>query len=684
MGMKLDDLQTIGVLAADLQIVRSNYSKIVSLSDILSRENQGEIGKGEIVTVDNPIWFATQNGRPLKEAKSIYSCGSDGTVGCWKQNREFLLMKLVEGRLQTVKQYKFKEVTVMAKQVNLEDEEDIMGEEMEGGQATDELQKINGFDEDLTKYQKAEQPLDDDEAGSTTGSSEMTEDEKEKRKKEREAERQKALMSINEIKRKNAGVVIADRRNVQLHNRNYGRFMFFITATDNTIKVSRKRVPIVDSNQNRQWDPANQNITDEIRNKYKDAKKIPVSYCRCYDSVSFKDSKPGKIVGMCLAIPAGNIIGFDKLSSGETLTAVQGTDLEYMLYTKETGMAAIGASFGKTIRESSRVMGAQAGILMLETKEVKPKKKKDKKEGSELNNYGVEEKEIRTSIKLQPNSCTRKASNMVNSKNYVPLKTFVTIGLDEITDENRQFVDNNVAALFKKADVKLSNFIPEDQAAISRDEKGKYHTKWFTKELSLPEIQQFDSDSKTGNPVSFISIPKRIEGVTNNGSLKYDYEYVALGAEGGPQEKSQFAHLIELAKFSVDEFVKQALALQTTNTGKSSSRTATPTIDIDEALKNIISGKVNSNFAKLEVMTDAMEKANALHATGSIEAEVKATETWAPDAEKAMKEMQAAKAAEAAKRKAEKEAAEAAKKQAEKQAESKAAKKTKKEEAVEA
>lgn len=660
--MELEDLKSVGALSADLQKIHSNYSKIVSLSIILARGQPERIQKGEIVTVDKPVWFATQKGRPLKEAKSVYSCSEDGMIGCWKKTtREFLLMQLSGNTLQTNKQIKFKEETNMAKQVNLESDllEESMEKPIDGGNK--ELQDLNfvgeDLNEDISKYQQPkqqeEQPIDQDAAGNTKSSEEIAKDKKEAAKQERARKKLEAKQSISEIKKKIAGVTLADRSNVQAYNQKYGRFMFFVTATDDTIKISRKKVPVTNSNGDRQWDLTNKDVNQEEQAKHKDLKKIPIKFCVCQNTVAFKNAKPGKIVGMCLAIPAGNVVSIDQLASGEKLTVNDTKDLEYILYTKETGMAAIAASFGKTIRESSNVMGAQAGVLMLETKEVQKKNSNKDKEKNAIS-YGVQEKEIRTSIKLQPQSCPRKASNMVNNLNYIPLKSYVTIPYDQISEENRQFADNNIAALFKKADVKLSDFKDEDQARISRDDKGVIKTKWFTKESSLPDILAFDANSKSDKPIASINIPKRIEGTTNDGSKKFDYQYRLLGSEDGPQTDSRFVRLIELAHFSVDEFVKQAMALQTMNTAGNRRSSEDTQLDVDEVLKNLISGKVTSNFGNKDVISAAYDRSTSLSASGKIEQEMAATEEFEEARKRQMEDLRKRKEEEAAARKAEK------------------------------
>ena len=550
--MTLSDYVKLGALPKNLQEVPLAGVGVVAFSELLKLPENSRSPNGKIVVLPGTQWIATVKGRTVHKAEAVYSCDRTGTIGCWKKGSgEFLLMRVQDDTLVTQKTFKFKEDEVMAG-INTE------------------LQDMDMFNEDLDAIKNSGIPGDGgaeevpvDPGKGTSGS---TPSDRELAKREREAD----LAAIRSIL---ANANIVDNTDAQIANHEKGRFMFFITATNPVVRVSKGSELLLDSNGKRQYDPnTTHTLTPEKLQEYaKNNKEIPKASCLQEAIYTIKEAGPGAIKGMVIKTPAATEVGFSNQVSNAD-------DMRIRIMSKEEGLTYLTASYGNYIDEDSGIMGARAARLFIVNSV--PRRKKPKADGkSNAMAAATGDTTRKLSVRLTVDKNSRKKT--VTRDNFFPMKTYSTAVVQGAKKNIQAALNYNFAKICNGKNDSSKPFSAKAQGQVTRLENGEVTSVWVNNGEPV-SIKKFDAISDTDFISTFeLPIMKKEQKKDGTG-YKYSYVYHELGASdgSGPENQAEYKKLIDATGLSVEDFIKNVNRAATVSSGAGTTVSAVKSAEL--------------------------------------------------------------------------------------------------------
>lgn len=552
--MTLEKLKETGAISDLLEVVAVQSKDVITISAFEQLSEAEQAVNQKVVVVDNCRWIATTKRRPAKEANTVYSCDGESSFGCWKKGKGYSFMRLINNRLAVVKKLSIKK---------MEDEKMNMGE------ATEKMSQFN-----MDSVESMEVPADG--AGEKKKVSEN-------------------VAMVTDIKKRVAGQTIADNRLAQIANKKKGRLQFFLTRTDSSVRLSKKKVyaggkPTLKAG-----------ASDDDKAKFNaKPEKPPISLCETEDDLVFKSSKPGTIVGVALKIPAGSEISLARLkTSGAEITPTNDDTMVHRILPKEEAISYIAANFDGVIKEDAEVVGPTASTIYLD---FRPKMETNKK-------TGAKEQKIVVSFKLQKDD--KKRNSLLTESNYFPIKMYQTIPVRGASSEDQARMNSLIEAICKD-EAAYEHLCAEAKAKVTRNADGTYTSDWFNKG-GVPNVVKYDSLDE-GDYITDIAVPVREKKVTEKKSkdggesksvVSYPFKYVEYGEVGGPQEK--YAKLIKAANVSPEEF--GAIISGITKSNKSGG-SKTPKLDAKDFLRAQTAGMAIKGFNKsFTALAESIENA---------------------------------------------------------------------------
>ena len=518
----LSRLQGMGAISGNLKVIDLDGVRMTNFTNVkrMSEDEQQQL-KG-IVTVDNPQWLATTKGRAASEAKTVYSCNSDGEIGCWKsERRTFNIMELSNSQLQTIELFKLSEKKV---EVNSMANLGLTEEMANFGADIDSQIDTNSLKTEAAVAQEVE------------------DGKKEKSKRERDTEA--VLGAIRSI---GSGKQIADFGPQQLHNHKLGRLLFFITPSDDAIKASKRQRVRTDANGNKIVDPdkVSENQLTETQKAEYEKKGYPKKYCKTEPYVAFANGKPGKPVAIAVTIPASSEVSLTNIYSNNDIAPSSFTDdMVVRIMSMENAYPWLAANFANYIKEDERVLGNRASKVDIK---YVPSQTEDES--------GKTHQIIRRSLVL--NKEEAKRNTLLTTGNFFPLKVYATESATNITAEVAKVFNLHFKAMFKKSG---------DYEALCKESKDKIHfdvatgdvTSTYFDEGEQIKVKKFDGVDDN-DIVADVRIPLREERISKEGKKTYPFVYHKLGEEGGPQTIKEYQDLVEFTGMSMDDFVETAI-----------------------------------------------------------------------------------------------------------------------------
>lgn len=529
--MELEQLKSAGAVASSLEVVSTVGVKMKSIDEVSSLPTSEQSVLQCVVTVSNPVWVATARRRPPQEATAVFSCDSNGMIGCWRRKeRTFLLMTVGDDRLMTKKKYDLGKT---------------------------EVSKMAGINPDAVnataQMDVFEHMLDGDGAAPAPTAEKPSE-------KEKSAAKIKAE-KIDKVRTSLANYSIGNTDDAVMQNRKYGMLNGFVTKTDNVLKISRKNDLRRDIDGNRIPKP---DTPQEVIDKYAKAndgkgKALPATYCEKEVKLAFSDSKPGKIIGVVLATPAGSEIALTKLQTTENFVADdKNLDLVHRIIPIEAAYQYISANYGSSetwIKENPAVVGPTADKVYL------------KYTYSEKKNEETGEMQSRIRATLALNRKEAKRKTLLTSNNYFPAKVFKTKPLAGASAEDKVAFNYNISATLKKEGA-YESLCDESKKQLTLKDDGTFESQWFNNGLKI-EVKKFDAVDDS-DFVADIKVPirERAEGEKSH-KVTYKYQYAKVGEEGGPETIPVFQKLIKQSGFTEEEFLKKVVELDSRKSGGS-------------------------------------------------------------------------------------------------------------------
>ena len=475
-----------------------------------------------IVVADNYKWIATDHDDLSSNSGCVYSSDGDNLYIWMRDEQKLIVQSVLNGMLTTT--------SVVRKKKNIKEKETLF--------MNNELDAI-GMD-DLTDLGNVEGPADLQQMDAF-GSAEM-----------QQPENGDIAPKID---------FEASNSNYFIFMKQHGRFHYFITKTEAAVKVSKSKKKIMDANNRMIPDPT-ASLTPEEQKKYDETGKLPLAKALSETVISFKEAKPGAIVGGVISIPEGaqESASFitDILSRREVNFDQKKTDRIIRMLPKEQLYAAIPALFHGKIHEDENIMGSKASWLYIHYTE--PKKKK-KDAGSDVT--GAATKKARPVLRLVPD--TQKRTIMITDKNYVPLSVYQKASQQNLTEETAKGLNCLVESVIRNK----TNY-----DGLAESSKKMVH--WDEESPDAPVTSEY---FKVGGPCAPISVtrffdktatlqdvllPVKVKKENKKEAGKFTYSFVSYkldDAEKGPMSNPHFRSIVESTGMSVDDFVEQASKL---------------------------------------------------------------------------------------------------------------------------
>lgn len=508
--MILNDLKSSGCLPSSYQDVSFARGSI-SISDVLSTPIGGLTEKKLAVVVDDCSWAATVKKMPVNLASTVYSCNAAGEIGCWKsKDHTFYRMQLKENKLLTKKIH---DVTInfMGDQqeeyrMNIEDlSTDVTAElmnELNAFSGEDALTAMNSTDATTTETKAVDE-------------------------------------KVNAIRSKVGEAAVRINEDIILNNRRFGRALFFITKTDPAIKVSVRKVPLLDAQGRKIPQPT---AGEAALKKFKETGVIKASLVETEKTLEFKQSKPPKAVAMVISTPAGSDISLTKIGTKDEISVdSKETTMKNHVISMEAAYSYIAFNYGGQIKESDTILGAKATWLR---QTMRPGKRKSSQTGEEglgvLSSLVVEKKDNRTLL--------------YTDGNYFPLKTFQTIAQQDLSNEDATVLNLNIEAAMKNHTLADLSEVSKDAIHMTADGTG-YESSWFNSGAPIVVKAYDDKDRDVTN----VRIPCREKVKVKNKENTYSYKFVydtLDDMEHGPLSNQAYRDLVKLTGMSDTEFIE--------------------------------------------------------------------------------------------------------------------------------
>lgn len=495
----LEELQTHGMIPRSIKEITPTYA--VTLSEFLGWDEKERSGYKGAVLLDDWKWVGTVAGAPTTEAKNVYSSNGEGTVGKWNKDRcTFYKMVKQGNHLVTNDILKFKEEN---SSMGIIDDSALMEALGDLGEGT----------KPATAFE--------DKAATPEG-----ETEKERAKREEKEH-------YDGIRKQLVDAFTGDvmlPADIIRNNRQHGAVLCFITGTDHVVKMS-KSTKLVSVNGK---SVLKSNAPDDIAAKFRKGEKVAKQYLETETTIGFRDSKPGKAKAAVIATPADTAVPLTSVGSEIRLDAnAKAGDMKIMMMDMDAAAAWISFNFDGTIKESEAVLGAKRDSLNVIHK-ISQKKNKD---GS-------------TTDCVVTNLKPSKRKNLLIDGNYVPMKVYDTISLQDPTAENKAALNLNLEAILARS---ADEMCEEVRTKYKVDENGTVVSSAWVDNGEAIQVARFD------NPDVFISdvrLPRR-EKVAKKSGDGFTYKFKCFELEdeqNGPLADATFAEIVKSTGFTNEEF----------------------------------------------------------------------------------------------------------------------------------
>lgn len=555
----LDDLKKVGALKSSWREVSVTNLTTVSFSDFKAMTNEERVKFSGIVTVDDYSWVATTQGLRPSAVNKIAS-GNGLLVGVYdRQKKEFFLKRYVDRKLASIDNVK----------TNL----DIQHKEVEHMEK-ETMDVLSAFGEDALSDLKVEA-----QAKEEHGVDPQMVDPK--------------AEEINQIKAKVSGQQLVDRRLVVSKNQKHGRLIGFVTKTNATIKLT-KRQTVKKVSGKEVLDPS---APSDIKAKWDQGDKVANKWLLKRADIAFRHANPGAIVGVVIATPADGEINLNTIQDADRKINVgEDVTLKYRFFPIEEAYVIIAAWYNGNIREYEPLLGEKASYI---TQKYIPVISKNE-EGAHTPTFRV---------RLQQNSAVR--SSLLCPENYFPLKTFVTIDYQNLTEEDARILNYNIEAMLKndQGNELLGQFNESDPERVVKTADGVTSKLFYKGASAGPDtcgdiVPFYD---KKGAPLREIAIAARDKKESKNkpGVFTYPFSYRAFDEEGGSLENPVHKQVFDAFQIPLDEF-KDSVSKATS--AKRTSKKNKPTISTDDYLKALsIGGMVQGSTASFADIQNAID-----------------------------------------------------------------------------
>lgn len=519
MLLTLDKLKNVGAISVDYELQDYHGTNRATLAEVNFWSDKKKSRFDGVISCDNVMWAATLKKIPIAKASKVYT--SDGkSVVLWdRKNRIAFRKELVGNKLVTISQVKMP------------------------------LQKIhNKEDIDMAAAINLGANLADMDLGIgtdvTPASPETTAPAAVEGGKKMSAQAQLNKAMTEQFK----DATIAKTNDTLInYNQRYGRAYGFITKTDKTVRLGLKNQFKTDANGNKilvpDADPAVKQQYQDYLAKKEGVKCPPLKFFMREHALNFRQSKPGKIIGMIIGTPVtvdkidfNDIMAgkadFERLDNPELTTKILGIEYAYIYLV---------GNYDGRIMESNAVLGAAASWINV--KGVVDTKAFEK----------TKEYKLRYSLKLEAASKVRKS--LLIDGNYIPAKLYKSVAASAITAANAQGLNNSVLAIFKDGTERLSDLTDESKKLLINDNTCvKYFSTGADKE-PIPAIPAFDGSGD----VKDVQIAVRDAKVSSTG--KKTFPFVFDDDFAHVVAKPEVAGIMQLAGLSADQLEKEVKAL---------------------------------------------------------------------------------------------------------------------------
>ena len=553
--MKLSELQSVGALLNSLEEVEASQTELIPVSEFDRLPKEKQDSEDRVIVLDACEWIATAKAKNVKDAQTVYS-GKGLVVSCWKKHKHFFVMVFDGEKLNTRRQIK----------LNFKEEKN--------------MPTFNAGTADMHFGE-----LDSEVAGVTPSATVAPE-----AKNTKKEEKARDLAAIRE---KVSSVAIVDASKFQLRNKREGRLVCFITKDNSTVKLGKKRTPVLGPDGERQLKPDVPN-REELVAKYP-KKNYPLSACVTENSLVLGSKKPGAIVGVIIKTPAASEVSLLEVTDRGKLQIKNTEDktMRHRVLSKEQSYVYIASSYGDWIKEDEAILGARASRIGLKSS---ISKHVDQRTNQEI-------QEIRTSFcVINEGKGSRKA--VLVEGNYFPLSIYETASLANPTKEEIEALNLNVAACCKD-DTVYDSFTAETKQIINRkvadDGTVTFDADWFngTKPVDIPK---YDGNG-AGDVLTDVRVPIREMNISKSGKATYKFKKIGLTEPNGPL--AVYANLVKASGLTEEAFTKKVAALGSARRAKSRAEDVLTSEDLLKA--------VTSNTIKVQGITSSLkELANSI------------------------------------------------------------------------
>lgn len=549
----LDTLKEIGCISTDYVQVDYHGTQVSSYSEVLSWSDKKKSRFDGVVICDNCLWAATLKKLPIVKARMVYT--SDGTsLCCWDSiKRTLFIKKLVDNKLVTTAQL------IMPKYVK---EDNVMAMDLSSLENMD----IDGLGVDAQVAPQA-----------TVGEGET---------KESEASRRNRTF-IEKIN--GQGIEIADNLAAVNTNVKLGRSLGFITKTDKSIRMGLVRVlklnaqgkPIL--NEEGEKNPEIKQQYERFISNVEGAKKPNSKYLVHEYEFKARQAKPGKIVGMIIAIPAQTAsIDYTELIAGAGTVDRTKSENEHVvkILPMEQAYEYLVNAFDGRIKEDESLLGNRAAWL-----EVRAVVVNDKKAGA-----SVSDESIRYSLKLSKKMDTRKT--LLTTGNYIPAALYEALSQNQIkSQEDSDALNYNIAQALSSGD-KLQKLTAEAQKVVTDEgTKAKYFSVSASDRVQIEAPEAFDGTGK----VADVQIAVRTMSVSKDGKVSYKFKQIKDFSVIA--KKPEVKAIIDKTQLTVEEMQAKVTELTKSTSKKQGTPKRIDAIDM-ETLKKYTRTKSNNTSIK--------------------------------------------------------------------------------------
>lgn len=437
----------------------------------------------------------------------------------------------------------------------------------------DTLKPMDAFggETDLSNFdQKA---LDD-----LKNSAEAEKAKEESEKTPNQKKRAENLELVNKIISKVSATDTADTSTIVAHNRNFGKFLGFVTKTNEVIRLGKIGIkktgadgkPILKSS-----------ATPENIKKFNEdpEAKIPKNQFELIQTLNFRQSAPPSPFAGVLETPASGRFApsLIKTMAGSSIPINKeaGDDLIVDLMDKEELFCMINAWYGGRIPESDKILGEDAGYLCVKARVVKEKNATPDNPGK-----------VRQRLVVDGG---RK--KLLVPGNYFPIKVYKEVPYQNLDKDTAAMLNNHIEALLKgdKDGSILAGFNAKDKDAVKKTTAGVTSKVFRAGASAGPDttgdIKTFWDKSQNVKSV-MLPVREKVESKGKPGTYSYKYEYYELNSENGPLSVKQYKEVFDLFGMSPDEFSEKISAASKSKKKKKSSMD----IDNQTLLKALASG----------------------------------------------------------------------------------------------